>query len=137
MQSKAIQLISDEKSKIWSVYSQIVAELPDNVSGSELVFKGYEIYATSHDTNSQALRPTSGRVFEYLVIDALWNHGISPIYYQAQVTNITYVEYDVFLYHPTRPVAISCKTSLGERWKQADLEGMVLKNIYRRALTFW
>ena len=135
MQSKALELIRDPNSKIWAAYSEIVNELPDSVSGSDLVFQGYELYASRHDTNSQAWRPTSGKVFEYLIIDALWNHGISPIYYQAKVTNITYVEYDVFLYHPMKPVAISCKTSLGERWKQADLEGMVLKNIYRGALS--
>lgn len=135
MQSKAIELIRDTNTRIWTAYSEIVDHLPDSVSGSEMVFRGYEYYASRHDTNNQAWRPTSGKVFEYLIIDALWTHGISPIYYQAKVTNITYVEYDVFLYHPTTPVAISCKTSLGERWKQADLEGMVLKQTYRGALS--
>ena len=133
MQSKSIELINDPNSKIWKAYSEIVEELPDSVSGADLVFQGYELYASRYDTNHQSWRPTSGKVFEYLIIDALWNSGINPIYYQAKVTNITYVQYDVFLYHPTKPVAISCKTSLGERWKQADLEGMVLKQIYRGA----
>lgn len=135
MQSKAIELIKDDTSNTALAYSEVVDYLPDDVSGSDLVFRGYEYYADNHDTNAQEWRGVSGKVFECLIIDALWKRGISPIYYQAKVTNITYVKYDIFLYNPIRPVAISCKTSARERWKQADLEGMVLKQIYRNALS--
>ena len=36
-------------------------------------------------------------------------------------------------YHPEMPVVISCKTSLRERYKQAELEGFVLRQVYRQA----
>jgi hypothetical protein len=47
------------------------------------------------------------------------------------------VVYDLLLYSKERgPIAISAKTSLRERYKQADLEGRALKAVHKRALSY-
>ena len=42
-------------------------------------------------------------------------------------------EFDIVLYHERHPIILSVKTSLRERYKQADLEGLALKQVYRSA----
>lgn len=135
MKSKALQL-ANPRSKTAAIYREIAPKIPDDAKGTELVRIGYDLYSSGTDRNQQSNRPISGNVFEYLVIDALFKHHISPIYYQAEITNIPDIKYDILLYHPVYPVVISCKTSLGERWKQADLEGGALKQVYRGALSY-
>ena len=39
-------------------------------------------------------------------------------------------------YHPERPVVLSAKTSLRERYKQAAFEGYLLKGIYGAAQSY-
>ena len=43
------------------------------------------------------------------------------------------VIFDIVLYNQDMPISLSLKTSLRERWKQADLEAVALKYIYRKA----
>ena len=45
-------------------------------------------------------------------------------------------DFDIVLYHDMQPVALTVKTSLRERYKQADLEGMALKQVYRKAKSY-
>ena len=114
-------------------YAWVADAIPDGLLGTELVTAGYDWYQKHFDTSSPRQRPTNGKVFECLVIDALYHHGAHPAYHQARVVNVPNVIYDVLLFHPNRPVVLSCKTSLRERWKQADLEGLALKQVYRGA----
>lgn len=101
------------------------------LSGSEFVKAGYEWYRSNYDTSAASQRGTSGKVFEGLILTALYQSGIYPAYYQATVTHVPHVVYDILLYHPRRPIILSCKVSLRERWKQADLEGSALRQVYR------
>ena len=116
---------------ITDVYTEVSDALPDGLTGSQLVTNGYDWYSRHYNTSANRQRPTNGKVFECLVIDALYHHGVRPAYHQARVVNVPNVIYDVLLFHPNRPVVLSCKTSLRERWKQADLEGLALKQVYR------
>lgn len=118
---------------IVDVYGEVARNVPDELRGSELVLAGYNWYKNSYNTSDNSQRSISGRVFECLVMDALWLHGVKPIYHQAEFANVPNVLYDIILYHPTRPVILSCKVSLRERWKQSDLEGSALKQVYRAA----
>ena len=43
------------------------------------------------------------------------------------------VNFDTILYNKAMPVSLSLKTSLRERYKQADLEAIALKYIYRKS----
>ncbi|MCY3798206.1 MAG: hypothetical protein OXG84_10375 [Chloroflexi bacterium] len=106
--------------------------IPIDMAGSKLVLAGYRNYIAAHGSN----RSVNGRVFEGLVLESLYREGILPAYYQASVEFIPSVNYDILLYHPKTPVVLSCKTSLRERWKQADLEGLAIKQVYRGARSF-
>ena len=104
----------------------------DDMVGSKLVRLAYKRYIDVHGSN----RNRNGKIFEGLILESLFRDGILPAYYQASVEFIPSVNYDIFLYHPKTPVVLSCKTSLRERWKQADLEGLALKQVYRGARSF-
>lgn len=83
-------------------------------------------------------RSLNGAIFENLVIIALAREGIEPIYYQTSLTYVPTAIFDVLLYElqddgTERPIALSLKTSIRERWKQADLEAAALKQVHKEA----
>ncbi len=122
-------LLSVAGKKTHEVYQAVVDLLDQSLSHNQIVVRGYSLYLQQEGNID---RTVSGKVFENLIVDALHHAGIRPIYCQAIVANVPNVIFDILLYHPQGPVAISCKTSLRERWKQADLEGAALKQVYRR-----
>lgn len=79
----------------------------------------------------------NGKIFELVIMTLLYREGVVPYYTQAHVTFVPGIDFDVILYkedaHGHIPYCLSLKTSLRERWKQADLEGEALKNVHRRA----
>lgn len=82
-------------------------------------------------------QPTyNGNVFEYIIYSLLYREGIKPFYTQAKVAFVPNVNYDALLYNQSAPVSLSLKTSLRERYKQADLEAVALRYIYRRAKSY-
>lgn len=63
--------------------------------------------------------------------------GIKPMFLQASVAFVPNVIYDTILYSVENyPISISLKTSLRERYKQADLEAIALKYVHRRAESY-
>jgi hypothetical protein len=55
----------------------------------------------------------------------------------AKVAFVPNVVYDLMFYTMERgPICISAKTSLRERYKQADLEAIALKYVHRKALSY-
>jgi hypothetical protein len=112
--------------------ASVLGGVSDDVTGSELVILAYRRYLVAHGSN----RNLNGKVFEGLILEALFRASILPAYYQASVAFIPSVNYDILLYHPKTPVVLSCKTSLRERWKQADLEGLALRQVYRGARSY-
>lgn len=79
---------------------------------------------------------TNGRLFEYLVCETLAQEGIVPFYYQARFEHVPNADFDVVLYHRSRPVILTMKVSMRERYKQAVLEGWALWQVYRNAETW-
>jgi len=60
-----------------------------------------------------------------------------PLYISAKVAFVPNVIYDLMFYTTERgPICISAKTSLIERYKQADLEAIALKYVHRKALSY-
>ena len=114
-------------------YREVVNSIPSVVTGSEFVKSGYDWYRANYNTSASSMRGVNGKVFEGLILTALNQAGIFPVYYQATVERVPNVIYDILLYHPNRPTILSCKVSLRERWKQADLEGFALRQVYRGA----
>lgn len=94
-------------------------------------------YWQKYQNNNPSSQNINGKVFEELICIALIKERIFPFYMQAKVAFIPNINYDFIVYTKERgPIALSAKTSLRERWKQADLEALALKNIHRKSQTF-
>ena len=128
MRSK-IQKITTGKSG--TVYSSIVEALRYSAP-HKFVGKAYQRYLDNYPNNQSM----NGRIFEYLICETLAQGGITPFYYQACFERVPNADFDVVLYDPTRPIALTMKVSLRERYKQADLEGAALRNVYRQAESY-
>ena len=76
----------------------------------------------------------NGAILEYLIALCLYSKGIFPFYIQASFAFVPNAIYDIVLYTiDGRAITLSIKSSLRERYKQADLEGWALKNVHRNA----
>ena len=66
------------------------------------------------------------------------------MYLQASLEFVPDIDYDLIIFPKdengevdvSAPISLSLKTSLRERYKQADLEGLALKEVYKRAKTY-
>jgi hypothetical protein len=78
-----------------------------------------------------------GAIFEFIVATLLIRENILPLYLSAKVAFVPNVIYDLMLYSKERgPICLSSKTSLRERYKQADLESIALKYVHRKSLSY-
>lgn len=79
----------------------------------------------------------NGKVFELIIATLMIRETLLPFFSQAKVAFVPNVEYDLVFYSQEKgPISISLKTSIRERYKQADLEALVLKNVHRKALCY-
>lgn len=78
-----------------------------------------------------------GSAFEFLIAFTLLRESISPFYYQVEFSNIAWAEFDILIYtEEIGPIVFSCKTSLRERWKQAELEAQLLRRDFPKSRSF-
>ena len=98
----------------------------------EFIREAYEHYQLSYPSKPSV----NGRVFEFMICETLKREGIVPFYYQAKFTQVPNADFDIVCYHAVRPVVLSAKVSLRERYKQADLEGFALRQVYRSAKSY-
>ena len=98
----------------------------------EYVKKYWEAYKSSNGKNASV----NGKIFELIIETLLYREGILPYYIQAKAAFVPNVDFDVLLYAESEPICLSIKTSLRERYKQADLEAVALKYVHRKAHCF-
>lgn len=102
-------------------------------SPSEYVKIYWDAYSKVPDMNSNL----NGKIFEYILATLCVREGILPLYLSAKVAFVPNVIYDLMFYSAERgPICWSVKTSLRERYKQADLESIALKYVHRKALSY-
>lgn len=100
---------------------------------SEIVKYFWAIYESDYNEDNSV----NGAVFEEIIGYIFTIKECTPFYMQAKVAYIPTVNYDFILYDKEEgPISISAKTSLRERWKQADLEAVALKYVHRNALSY-
>ena len=100
---------------------------------SEYVQLYWNKYLSTDNRNANL----NGKVFEYILATLCIREGIVPLYMSAKVAFVPNVIYDIMFYTSEKgPVCWSVKTSLRERYKQADLESIVLKQVHRKALSY-
>lgn len=80
---------------------------------------------------------TNGKVFEGLLAVTFYRAGIVPLFMQAKLAFIPNVNFDFIAYSKTDgPIVFSAKTSLRERYKQAALEGVFLRQVHNNAKSY-
>jgi hypothetical protein len=78
----------------------------------------------------------NGVAFELLLACVFVQENLHPFYMSAEVQFVPNARFDLLFYtEEIGPVVISAKTSLRERYKQADLESLALRAVYRRSKT--
>lgn len=117
--------------KIVNIVKQMISDYPINPDflASEFIEFYWDKYNKEYPPNNSV----NGGVFEQLLILALLRAGIGPVYVQAELAFVPNVILDIVLYNRKTPITISAKTTLRERWKQADLEAMATKYVHREA----
>ena len=97
----------------------------------EFLKKWWDLLAASNSNSN--LR---GGIFEHLLATVFIREGLLPFYVQAQVEFVPNVRFDFLFWTVEKgPIVISAKTSLRERYKQADLEAMAISSVHRRSET--
>lgn len=113
-----------------AIYSDILTIKYE--SESALMNTLWERYTSKPFSNS-----LNGGVFEGLLATIFYRSNVSPLYVQANVSFVPNIDFDFIGYSKEfGPISLSAKTSLRERYKQADLEGMMLRQVHRNARSF-
>ncbi len=94
-------------------------------------------YWNAFKNHKESNNNLNGKIFEYILATLFVREGLLPLYLSAKVAFVPNVIYDLMFYTAERgPICISAKTSLRERYKQADLEAIALKYVHRKALSY-
>lgn len=95
------------------------------------------IYWRAFQNHQEGNNNLNGKIFEYILATLFVRENILPLYMGAKVAFVPNVIYDLMFYTTERgPICLSAKTSLRERYKQADLEAIALKYVHRKALSY-
>jgi hypothetical protein len=87
--------------------------------------------------NPDFVRDVRGKGFELMIACALIKENILPFYWQAEISFVPMANFDLVIYtKEIGPIVLSLKTSMRERFKQAEFEAQILKNVHRRSRTF-
>lgn len=126
--------IAANKSKSLTYFEKICPDfyLLHAKKPSEFVTYLWEEYKKLKISNNAV----NGYVFEYIIIALLIREEIFPFYYQAKISFVPNVNFDIFLYSDEGPISISLKTTLRERYKQAVLEADALQSVHRNAFNY-
>ncbi len=94
-------------------------------------------HAATAGKSPQSIANLAGTAMEYSLLVALLERGKRPLYWQAEFQELPNNFYDVMFFTKERgPVVLSPKTSLRERYKQADLEALALRGLYPQSWFF-
>ncbi len=124
-------IVKGKETKALTIFAELVPDFTQlkSMDASVYVKTLWDRYGQHfHEDNS-----INGKIFEYIIISLLLNKNIVPLYIQAKVAFVPNVDFDLLLYSGVKPIALSIKTSLRERYKQADLEAIALKYVHRKA----
>lgn len=125
--------IVKSKTKGYKIFNDYIESdfLNNTMQPSEYVNYCWNKYCHSGVSRNNSL---NGSIFELIISSLFVKENILPLHIQAQVAFVPNVNFDAVLYTAENgPIGISMKTSLRERYKQADLEAIALKYVHRKA----
>ncbi|MFH1410297.1 MAG: hypothetical protein ABIG80_01920, partial [Patescibacteria group bacterium] len=133
-----IGIVSGKDTQAAKIFEELFPnflELPYKVP-SEYISKCWDTYV-EYDKKKNLAGNSNGEIFEYLLATLFIKEGLLPLFLQANVAFVPNVSFDLMLYTLEKgPICLSAKTSLRERYKQADLEAMALKNVHRKSISY-
>lgn len=133
----ALNIVSSQDGQSSTIFENLFPSFLDLEcsSPSDYVNKYWNAYLKVREeliTNEQTRRTVNGKIFEYIICTTLVRERILPIFINAKVAFVPNINYDLLLHSiENGPICLSAKTSFRERYKQADLEAMALKNVHR------
>lgn len=125
--------IVKSKTKGYKIFNNYIEPdfLCNTMLPSDYVNHCWNKYCASGVARNNSL---NGSIYELIIASLFIKEGILPLHIQAQVAFVPNVNFDAVLYTTENsPIGISMKTSLRERYKQADLEAIALKYVHRKA----
>lgn len=129
--------IIKSKNKTYNLFIQHIAQDFTTIVATtphEYVQTCWDRYKTNCPQFNNSL---NGNIFETIIATCLYRENILPMFLQAKVAFVPNVDFDIILYTQEQyPIALSLKTSVRERYKQADLEGVALKYVHRKARNY-
>ena len=120
---------NSKSSKLFDKYCWTFHE--EDLLPNEYVKSCNDIYTSLTGATNNAL---NGKIFELIIATLCIKENIKPIFCQAKMAFVPNIDYDIILYTKEQyPISLSLKTSMRERYKQADLEAIALKYVHRKA----
>ena len=132
---REIGIVKNE-GKISTIFENLMDELSFMDIEYNLPHEYVKIYWEKYNSSGHQDNSVNGGIFELIIYSLLYREGVLPFYTQAKVAFVPNIEFDTILYSNSCPVCLSLKTSLRERYKQADLEAIALKYVHRKARSF-
>ena len=132
---KNLGIVIGTDRKAGNIFEELFPDFMDleYTSPSNYIKQLWDKYEAQPNRNANL----NGKIFEYILASLCIREGILPLYMSAKVAFVPNVIYDLMFYTSERgPICWSVKTSLRERYKQADLESIALKYVHRKALSF-
>lgn len=106
--------------------------IPDGAKPSEFVSICWKWYQENYPSN----KSINGTILENIVELALRRAGIVNVFSQVELSYVPFAIFDLMLFEEHAPIALPVKTTLRERWKQADMEAQLMKQVHRDGLCF-
>ncbi len=132
---KELGIVIGSDTKAGNIFEELFPNFMDisYAKPSEYIAELWNKYEKQPERNSNL----NGKMFEYILASLCIRENILPLYMSAKVAFVPNVIFDLMFFTMERgPVCWSVKTSLRERYKQADLESIALKYVHRRALSY-
>lgn len=130
---KKLGIVSGNDTKAGDLFEKLFPDVLkiDYKTPSDFINKLWTKYSQHTDKNNNL----NGKIFEYIIATLCIREEILPFYLSAKVAFVPNVIFDLMFYSAERgPICLSIKTSLRERYKQADLEAIALKYVHRKAI---
>ena len=131
--------IMSESSSRSSLSAQLLLSIQSSLESIEIhqTSKYVEFIWSKAEKDDRLTRDVRGKFFELVIASCLIKNEILPFFWQAQLEFVPLANFDLVVYTEERgPVVLSLKTSIRERYKQAEFEAQAMKDVHRRAKNF-
>lgn len=131
--------IMSETSTSSSASAKLLLDIQPNLQSIEIEkpSKYVEFIWQKAENDKRLTRDVRGKFFELLIASALIKNQVLPFFWQAQLEFVPLANFDLVVYTIEHgPIVLSLKTSIRERYKQAEFEAQAMKDVHRRAKNF-